>query len=249
MREKFKAKNPLSWKFRFHTQTSGVTLLAQQPDNNIVRITLQALAAVLGGTQSLHTNARDEALALPSEESVQIALRTQQIIAHESGVAATIDPLGGSFFIESLTNQIEEKVEAYLQRIEDMGGMLAAIENGYIQNEIQESAYNYQKKVEKKEKIVVGLNEYVKKDEKIQFKLYYPPEKVEKTQIERLRRLKKRRSKDKVKERLDSLRGAIQTGKNLLPPIIEAVKDMVTLGEISSVLKEAYGTYDEFIIV
>lgn len=249
MREKFKAKNPLSWKFRFHTQTSGVTLLAQQPDNNIVRITLQALAAVLGGTQSLHTNARDEALALPSEESVQIALRTQQIIAHESGVAATIDPLGGSFFIESLTNQMEEKVEEYLQRIEDIGGMLAAIESGYVQKEIQESAYNYQKMVEKKEQIVVGLNEYAKKDEKIQFKLYYQPEKVEKTQIERLRRLRKRRSKDKVKDRLDSLRGAIQTEKNLFPPIIEAVKDMVTLGEISSVLKEAYGTYDESIIV
>lgn len=249
MREKFKAKNPLSWKFRFHTQTSGVTLLSQQPDNNIVRVTLQALAAVLGGTQSLHTNARDEALALPSEESVQIALRTQQIIAHESGVAATIDPLGGSFFIERLTTQLEEKVEAYLQKIEDMGGMLAAIDKGFVQKEIQESAYNYQKKVEKKEKILVGLNAYAKRDEKIQFKVYHPPQRIEKAQIERLRHLRKKRSEDKVKDRLDSLREAVQTEKNLLSPIIEAVKESVTLGEISSVLKEAYGTYDESIII
>lgn len=248
MREKFKAKNPLSWKFRFHTQTSGVTLLSQQPDNNIVRVTLQALAAVIGGTQSLHTNARDEALALPSEESAQIALRTQQIIAHESGVADTIDPTGGSFFIERLTIQLEEKVEEYLQKIEDMGGMLAAIEKGFVQKEIQESAYNYQKKVEKKEQIVVGLNKYAKEDEKIQFKLYYPPQRTEKTQIERLRRIRKKRSEDRVKDRLDSLRKAVQAEKNLLPPIIEAVKESVTLGEISSVLKEAYGTYDESII-
>lgn len=248
MREKFKAKNPLSWKFRFHTQTSGATLLAQQPDNNIVRVTLQALAAVLGGTQSLHTNSRDEALALPSEESAQIALRTQQIIAHESGVADTVDPLGGSYFIESLTNQIEEKVEEYLEKIEAMGGMLAAIEKGYVQKEIQESAYREQKKVEKKEKIVVGLNEYSKKDEKIQLKLYYPPQKVEKTQIERLHQLRKKRSDVKVKGCLDSLRETIASGKNFLPPIIQAVKEIVTLGEISSVLKEAYGTYDESII-
>jgi len=249
MREKFKAKNPLSWKFRFHAQTSGVTLLSRQPDNNIVRVTLQALAAVLGGTQSLHTNARDEALALPSEESAQIALRTQQIIAYESGVAETIDPLGGSFFIELLTTQLEEKVKAYLQKIEDMGGMMAAIEKGYVQKEIQESAYSYQKKVEKKEQIVVGLNEYAKEDEKIQFKLYHPPQRIEKTQIERLRRIRKKRSEDKVKDLLDSLRKAVQAEKNLLLPIIEAVKESVTLGEISSVLKDAYGTYDESIVI
>lgn len=249
MREKFKAKNPLSWKFRFHTQTSGVTLSAQQPDNNIVRVTLQALAAVLGGTQSLHTNSRDEALALPSEESAQIALRTQQIIAHESGMASTVDPLGGSYFIECLTNQVEDKVEEYLQKIEDMGGMLAAIEKGYVQKEIQESAYNDQKKIEKKEQIIVGLNEYLKKNEKIHFRVDYPPEKVERAQIERLRQLKKKRSYGQVKSRLDSLKKAIERKKNLLPPIIDAVKEMATLGEISSVLKEAYGTYDETIIL
>lgn len=249
MREKFKAKNPLSWKFRFHTQTSGVTLLAQQPDNNIARVTFQALAAILGGTQSLHTNSRDEALALPSEESAQIALRTQQIIAHESGVADTVDPLGGSYFIEFLTNQIEEKVGEYLRKIEDLGGMLNAIEKGYVQKEIQESAYTYQKKIERKEQIIVGLNEYLNKREKIHLRLYYPPEKVEKTQIERLCSIKEKRSNEQVKNRLDSLKRAVEIEKNLLPPIIDAVKEMATLGEISSVLKEGYGTYDESITI
>lgn len=245
MREKFHAKNPLSWKFRFHTQTSGVTLMAQEPENNVVRVTLQALAAVLGGTQSLHTNSRDESLALPSRESVQIALRTQQIIAFESGVADTVDPLGGSYFIESLTNQIEGKVKEYLQKIEDMGGMLKAIEKGFIQKEIQESAYNYQRQIEKKEQIIVGLNEYVNKEEKIHFELYYPQEKVERTQVENLRYIKEKRSENRVKHRLQAIHKAVRTGKNLLPPIIDAVKDMVTLGEISSVLKEEYGTYND----
>lgn len=245
MKEKFKAKNPLSWKFRFHTQTSGATLLAQQPENNVVRVTLQALAAVLGGTQSLHTNSRDEALALPSEQSAQIALRTQQIIAYESGVADTVDPLGGSFYIEYLTHQIEEKVQEYLNKIEDMGGMLTAIEKGYIQKEIQESAYSYQKKIENKEEIIVGLNDYQKKNEKIHFNLYYPPQKLERIQMERLRLLKDQRSNKEVKHRLDSLQKAVKTGENLLPFIIDAVKAKVTLGEISSVLKEEYGTYNE----
>ncbi len=245
MREKYKAKNPLSWKFRFHTQTSGVALLAQQPENNVIRITLQALAAILGGTQSLHTNSRDEALALPSEESVQIALRTQQIIAHESGVANTVDPLGCSYFIESLTNQIEEKVMEYLQKIEEWGGMLAAIEKGFIQKEIQESAYQYQKQIESKEQIIVGLNEYKNKEEKIRFALYYPPKKLEKTQIKKLNLLKDKRSKKLVENRLQALREALEAEKNLLPYIMNAVKAMATLGEISSVLKEAYGTFKE----
>ncbi|NIO48554.1 MAG: methylmalonyl-CoA mutase [Candidatus Aminicenantes bacterium] len=249
MREKFKAKNPLSWKFRFHTQTSGVTLLAQQPENNIVRITLQALAAILGGTQSLHTNSRDEALALPSEESVQIALRTQQIIAHESGVVNTVDPLGRSYFIESLTNQIEEKVMEYLQRIEEWGGMLAAIEKGFIQKEIQESAYKYQKQIESKEQIIVGLNEYKNKEEKIRFRLYYPPKKLEKAQIRKLSLLREKRSKKQVESELQAIRDAVEANKNLLPYIINAVQAMATLGEISSVLKEAYGTFKESIAI
>ncbi len=247
MREKFHAKNPHSWKFRFHTQTSGVTLLAQQPENNVVRVALQALSAVLGGTQSLHTNSRDEALALPSEEAAQIALRTQQIIAHESGVTHTVDPVGGSFFIEELTSEIEEKVNGYLKKIEELGGMLVAIEKGFIQREIQESAYRYQKQIEDKEQIIVGLNQYKNKEEKIQFNLYSPPRKIETTQIKKLRLLKKQRAEQKIKNRLDSLRKAVESEENLMPPIIEAVKAKATMGEISSLLQEAYGTFNESI--
>ena len=245
MKEKFKAKNPLSWKFRFHTQTSGVTLLAQQPDNNVVRVALQALAAVLGGTQSLHTNSRDEALALPSEESAQIALRTQQIIAYESGAADTVDPMGGSFYIESLTNQIEKKVQEYLRKIEELGGMLTAIEKGFIQKEIQDSAYRYQKQVESKEEIIVGLNDFRNEEEKIRFNLYSAPEKIEKTQVKKLLSLKKRRSDKQVKTRLKALRRAVESEENLIPHIIEAVKARTTLGEISSVLKDVYGAFQE----
>jgi len=248
-REKFQAKNPLSWKFRFHVQTSGATLLAQEPENNVTRVTLQALAAVLGGAQSLHTNSRDEALALPSRESAQIALRTQQIIAHESSVADTVDPLGGSFFLEVLTNQIEERVREYLQKIEEMGGMLRAIESGFIQKEIQESAFRTQKKIERKEQIIVGLNEYAREKEKIHFKIYYPPKKIEKSQIEKLHRLKQKRSRRKVENRLNALRKAIEAQENLMPSIIEAVKAEATLGEISSVLKEAFGAYKESIVI
>jgi methylmalonyl-CoA mutase N-terminal domain/subunit len=245
MREKFQAKNPQSWKFRFHTQTSGVTLLAQQPENNVVRVTLQALAAVLGGTQSLHTNSRDEALALPSQESAQIALRTQQIIAYESGVADTVDPLGGSYFVESLTNQVEEKVFDYLRRIEEWGGMLTAVEEGFIQKEIEESAYNHQKQVESKEAVVVGLNEYIDKEEKVRFKLDFPQKKIEMAQIKKLRRLRNKRPEKEVRNRLEAIREACRASKNLMPGIIDAVKAMATLGEITSVLKESYGTYKE----
>jgi len=249
MKEKFLAKNPLSWKFRFHTQTSGVTLLAQQPENNVVRITLQALASVLGGTQSLHTNSRDEALSLPSEESAQIALRTQQIIAYESAVADTVDPLGGSYFVESLTNQVEQKVMEYLRKIEDLGGMLSAIEKGFIQKEIQESAYRYQEQIENKEQVIVGLNEYKNPQEKIRFRLYFPPKKTERAQVKKLRLLRKQRADNKVKERLQSLREAAESGKNIMPGIIEAVKALATLGEISSILKDVYGKFNEKIVV
>ncbi|MGB8952598.1 MAG: methylmalonyl-CoA mutase family protein [Candidatus Aminicenantales bacterium] len=245
VRDWFKAKNPLSWKFRFHTQTSGATLLAQQPENNVTRVTLQALASVLGGTQSLHTNSRDEALALPSEESAQIALRTQQIIAHESGVTNTVDPVGGSYFVECLTDEIEKRVDIYLKKIKDMGGMLTAIESGFIQKEIQESAYLFQKEIERKERIVVGLNEYRKEDEALSFEIYHPPKELEKAQVEKLQHLKQKRSKHQVERRLQALKEAIPTQKNLMPPIIEAVKAKATLGEITSVLKEAYGEYQE----
>ncbi len=248
-RERFKAKNPLSWKFRFHVQTSGSTLLAQEPENNVTRVTLQALAAVLGGTQSLHTNARDEALSLPSQESAQIALRTQQIIACESGVANTVDPLGGAYFIETLTNQIEENVKEYLQKIEDMGGMLRAIEKGFVQKEIQESAYRAQQEIEKKEQIIVGLNAYCEEREKILFKIYYPPKKIEKTQKEKLQRLRRERSTKRVENRLNDLRKAIQRGANLMPSILEAVKAKATLGEITNVLKDAYGTFKEEVAI
>jgi methylmalonyl-CoA mutase N-terminal domain/subunit len=249
MRERFKAKNPLSWAFRFHTQTSGVTLTAQEPENNVVRVTLQALAAVLGGTQSLHTNSRDEAMALPSEEAVRIALRTQQIIAHESGAADTVDPLGGSYFLESLTDSIEERVWAYLKKIADMGGMFKAIEDGYIQREIQDSAFEYQKKVESKEQVIVGLNEYAGPPEKIKFRLQAAAAKIEKAQVESLRRLKKTRSGRGVKKSLEDLRRAAGASDNLMPYFIAAVKAEATLGEISDVLRDVYGIYQESVTV
>jgi methylmalonyl-CoA mutase N-terminal domain/subunit len=245
MKDVFKAKNPLSWKFRFHTQTSGMALTAQEPDNNVVRVTLQALAAVLGGTQSLHTNSRDEALALPSEESVRIALRTQQILAFESGVADTTDPLGGSYFIESLTTQIEKEVQTYLQKIEDMGGTLKAIENGFIQREIHESAYKYQKQIENNERSIVGLNQFVEKKRGTDFDLSSPSEQVEQTQIEKIQALKARRSGEQVRQKLLSLGNSLKKKQNLLPPILAAVKARATLGEISDVLKEHLGTYKE----
>jgi methylmalonyl-CoA mutase N-terminal domain/subunit len=248
-RERFKAKNPNSWKFRFHTQTSGATLTAQQPENNVTRVTLQALGAVLGGTQSLHTNSRDEALALPSQESAQIALRTQQIIAYESGVTETADPLGGAYFVETLTDRIEADVMAYLQKIEDMGGMLKAIESGFIQKEIQESSYQYQKQIELKKQIVVGLNEHIKEKERLNFKIDYPPKTLEIAQNERLRRLKNKRSSSAVKSRLEELGSCVRSGQNLMPSIIEAVKALATLGEVTRILKEAYGEYREDISI
>ncbi len=249
MKERFKAKNPLSWAFRFHTQTSGVTLTAQEPENNVVRVTLQALAAVLGGTQSLHTNSRDEAIALPSQESARIALRTQQIIAHESGAADTVDPLGGAYFLEKLTDSIEERVWTYLHKIDDMGGMFRAIEAGYIQQEIQESAFRCQKRTESKEQIIVGLNEYAGSQEKIRFRLHSPARRIGKVQVERLRALKKTRSARGVKGSLDALRQAAGAHLNLMPFLISAVKAKATLGEISDVLRDVYGIYQESVII
>lgn len=245
MKQEFQARDPQSWRFRFHTQTSGVTLLAQEPENNVVRVALQALAAVIGGTQSLHTNARDEALALPSKKSAQIALRTQQIIAHESGVADTVDPMAGSYLIESLTTEIEQRVNAYLRKIEDMGGMLEAISAGYIQREIQDSAYRYQKQVESREQLVVGLNAYTEKTEKVRFELYRTPERVEKDQARRLAELRQERSDKDVSERLAALKTAAEHSDNLLHSVLEAVKALATLGEITAVLQQVYGTYRE----
>ncbi len=243
MRERFKAKNPASWMLRFHTQTSGVSLTAQQPLNNIIRVTLQALAAVLGGTQSLHTNSFDEAYALPSEQAVTIALRTQQIIAYESGVADTIDPLGGSYYVEYLTKQIEEKAAEYIQQIDEMGGAIAAIEKGFMQREIIESAYRYQKEVESRKRIIVGVNEFVS-EEKTPVKILRIDPEIEKQLIERLKEVKSRRNNVKVKEALETLRRAAEKeGENLMPHIIRAIREYATLGEICDVLREVFGEY------
>ena len=242
MRERFGAKNPRSWLLRFHTQTSGATLTAQQPNNNVVRVAFQALASVLGGTQSLHTNSFDEAYALPSEEAVRIALRTQQIIAYESGVADTIDPLAGSYYIEYLTNRIEEEAMKYISKIDSMGGAVAAIEKGYIQREIVESAYRYQKEIESSEKVVVGVNEFTT-EEKTPIPILRVDPAVEKRQNERLNRMKGKRNNAKVNSALDELRHVAEGDENLMPVILEAVKAYASLGEICGVLREVFGEY------
>ena len=248
MRERFGAKKPTSWMLRFHTQTAGCTLTAQQPDNNVVRVAFQALAAVLGGTQSLHTNSRDEAFALPSEESVTIALRTQQIIAHESGVGDTIDPLGGSYAVETLTQEIENRALEYIHRIDEMGGATKAIESGFMQGEIADSAYRYQKEVEQKEKIIVGLNEFTIEETPFTDILKISPE-VEQYQKEKVNRVRGQRDPHKVKDSLDKLKKAAQGTENLMPPILAAVKGYATIGEISDVLREIFGEHKEHTII
>ncbi len=242
MRDRFGAKNPKSWMLRFHTQTGGSTLTAQQPDNNIIRVTLQALAAVLGGTQSLHTNSRDEALALPTEQAVRIALRTQQIIAYESGVAETVDPLAGSYYVESLTDRIETEVLQYIKRIDDLGGAVKAIEQGYIQQEIQDSAYAWQMDVENGERVIVGLNKFQVKENPPQGLLRVDPA-VGERQKQKLAALKAGRDQKAVDSALASLRNAASSSDNLMPPILEAVRGYATLGEICSVLREEFGEY------
>lgn len=243
MRERFGAKNPRSWLLRFHTQTSGVSLMAQQPYNNVIRVALQALSAVLGGTQSLHTNSLDETYALPSEDAVTIALRTQQIIAHESGVTNCIDPLGGSYFVEKLTRELEEEALDYIQKIDDMGGMVRAIELGFPQKEITSSAYWYQKAVEKKEKIIVGVNAFVKDHEPIS--LLEIDDSVAKQQLERLKKVRKTRNLTQVKRDLQGLKKAAEDEVNLMPFILTCVKSYATLGEIIDTLKEVFGDYQE----
>lgn len=244
MKERFKAKRDESCMLRFHTQTAGCSLTAQQPDNNVVRVAFQALAAVLGGTQSLHTNSRDEAYALPTEDSVRLALRTQQLIAYESGVADMIDPFGGSYAVEALTDEIERKSMEYIEKIEAMGGAIKAIESGFIQGEIGESAYQYQKEIETKKKIIVGLNQFQMEEEPLRDILRIKPE-VEQYQKEKLARVKKERDSTKVKETLAVLKKAAQGTDNVVPPILEAVKVYATLGEISDTLREVFGEYRE----
>ncbi len=246
MRDRFHAKNPKSLLLRFHTQTSGVSLAAQQPHNNVVRVALQALAAVLGGTQSLHTNSLDETYALPSEDAVTIALRTQQIIAHESGVTNTIDPLGGSYFLEKLTSELEQEAKNYIDKIDNMGGMVKAIEMGFPQKEIADSAYYYQKAVDNKEKIIVGVNDYIMDHEQIS--LLNIDEEVAKNQIERLKDLRNSRNSTQVKELLGTLKKAAVDELNLMPFILDCVKVYATLGEIMDTLKDVYGEYQEPIL-
>lgn len=243
MKKRFEAKNPVSWRLRFHTQTSGVSLTAQQPYNNIIRVALQASAAVLGGTQSLHTNSFDEAYALPSEKAVIIALRTQQIVAYESMVADTVDPFAGSYYVEYLTNQIEEKAAKYIEQIDTMGGAVAAIERGFMQREIAESAYRFQKEVETKKRIIIGVNEFLTEEDSPIKILRINPE-IEKKLVQRLKQIKRQRNQAKVEETLDELRKAAeQEDTNLMPFTLQAVKEHATLGEICDTLREVFGEY------
>jgi len=248
MREHFKAKNPRSWMLRFHTQTAGSTLTAQQPENNIVRTAIQALAAVLGGTQSLHTNSYDEALALPTEQAARIALRTQQVIAYESGVPQTIDPLAGSYYIEALTNEIEKRAAEYLGKIEVMGGMLKAIERGFVQQEIQNAAYEYQQAVDCEDAIVVGVNRFEVEEEKA-----IPIQKIdpalEPKQIERVRALRARRDAGPCAEALKKVEDAARSGENLMPRILAAVEACATVGEISDAMRRVFGEYKEAVVI
>jgi methylmalonyl-CoA mutase N-terminal domain/subunit len=247
MRDRFQATNPRAQMLRFHAQTAGSSLTAQQPNNNVVRVALQALAAVLGGAQSLHTNSRDEALALPTEESVEIALRTQQIIAYESGVTKAIDPVGGAYAIESLTNTIEERALAYIQQIDEMGGAVKAIELGFPQHEIQQSAYRYQREVEEKSRVVVGVNAYVVDEPEPPIMRVDPA--LERQQIERLRALRAQRDTARVKAALARLETAARGTDNLMPPIIAAVECYATLGEIADALRRVFGEHRENIVL
>jgi methylmalonyl-CoA mutase N-terminal domain/subunit len=248
MRDRFGARNPRSLMLRFHTQTAGSTLTAQQPESNIVRTALQALAAVLGGTQSLHTNSYDEALGLPTEESARVALRTQQIIGYETGAAHTVDPLAGSYYIESMTSQIEERANAYLEKIDDLGGTLRAIELGYIQQEIQNAAYDFQQSVDRLEQVVVGVNRFQSTEEK-QVPIQRIDEALERRQVERLKALRARRDKSAWQAALRQVEEAARSGENLMPRIIQAVESYCTVGEISDTLRRVFGEYQETVVV
>jgi methylmalonyl-CoA mutase, N-terminal domain len=245
MRERFGAVDERVMKLRFHTQTAGVSLTVQQPLNNIVRVAIQALAGVLGGTQSLHTDAYDEALALPTDKAALIALRTQQIIAEETGVANTVDPLGGSYFVEALTNKMEQGALDYFERIDAMGGMVEAVEKGFPQREIQESAYQYQKALEREDQTIVGVNKYVMEDEPQEVPILVIEESVRNQQVERLEKTRARRDAGAVTRSLDAVRRAAQRDENTMPATIEAVRAYATLGEICSALRDVYGVYEE----
>jgi methylmalonyl-CoA mutase N-terminal domain/subunit len=248
MKERFNAKKAKSMMLRFHTQTAGSTLTAQQVNNNIVRVTVQTLAAVLGGTQSLHTNSRDEALALPTQESVMIALRTQQIVANESGVANTIDPLAGSYYVEALTDKIEKEAEEYIKRIDNMGGMIEAIEVGYVQSEIQKSSYQYTKEVEAGERIVVGVNKFqVKEDEPKD--LLRIDMKVQEEQVKFLQKIRAERNNEDVKNKLAGLKTCAEGTNNLMPCLVDAVKSYASIGEICNTLRAVYGEYRESVFI
>jgi len=260
MRERFKAQDPRSWMFRFHTQTAGSTLTAQQPDVNVVRVALQALGAVLGGTQSLHTNACDEALALPTEASALLALRTQQIVAAESGVANTIDPLAGSYAVEKLTDKIEAGAGDYLRKIDAIGGMVSAIESGYVQREIQQSAYEYQQAIECGKRVVVGVNRYAEEADAVadgeaqhhqgaQPRLLRIDPEIERAQVERLTQLRNRRDQAQVAATLHAVEEAARSDRNLLPVILDAVKAYATVGEISDALRRVFGEYRESVVI
>ncbi|MGD8245384.1 MAG: methylmalonyl-CoA mutase family protein, partial [Anaerolineae bacterium] len=248
MRETFGAQNPRSWWMRFHTQTAGCSLTAQQPEINVVRVAIQALAAVLGGTQSLHTNSMDEALALPSEHAVTVALRTQQIIAHESGVVNTVDPLGGSHAVEALTQRAEEQVYDYFGRIEALGGVIPAIETGFFQQEIADAAYRYQREIDERRRIVVGVNEYVEAEPPRIPVLRMDPAGYSK-QCARLERVRAERDSGAVGQALDRLRIAAQGTENTMPHILDAVRAYATLQEIMDVFREAYGLYREPMVI
>lgn len=245
MKEKYGAKNPRSWWLRFHTQTAGCTLTAQQPENNIVRTAFQALAGVLGGTQSLHTNSMDETLALPSEKAVKIALRTQQLIAYETGVINTVDPLGGSYFVEALTDKMEKQANEIFEQIDAFGGVIQAIESGYFQKQIADAAYRYQKEVERKEKFIIGVNEFVEEKEKIDIPILYISPEVEKKQKTRLAALRERRDKNLVEKSLNEIYSAAIENRNLMPPLVNAALNYVTLGEMTEELKKVFGVYEE----
>ncbi|HFB52488.1 MAG TPA: methylmalonyl-CoA mutase, partial [Anaerolineae bacterium] len=248
MREQFGAKNPRSWLMRFHTQTAGASLTAQQPENNIARVAIQALAAVLGGTQSLHTNSMDEALALPSEMAVRVALRTQQIIAHESGVANTVDPLGGSYFVEQLTDEMEAEAWDYFEKVEALGGVLPAIEAGFFQQEIADAAYRYQHEIDTRQRIVVGINEYAS-DEELQIPILEMDPQGYEVQVARLNEVRRTRDNRAVKSRLADLRAAAKGNKNTMPVILDAVKEYATLQEIMDVFRDVFGEYQEQAII
>jgi methylmalonyl-CoA mutase N-terminal domain/subunit len=245
MRDRHKAKDPRSWLVRFHTQTAGCSLTAQQPENNIVRTAYQALAAVMGGTQSLHTNSMDETYALPTEKAVRIALRTQQLIAHESGVPNTIDPLAGSYYVETLTNKMERGAYEYFEKIEKLGGVIKAIELGFFQREIAEAAKRYQHEIETKERIVVGMNDLVLENENVDIPLLKIDPRVERDQRENLRDLRERRDNDRVRRGLEALAGAARGSDNVMPRIIECARSLATLGEICDVLRDVYGKWEE----